>query len=182
MHEVLQTPELLENILLQLPIKDLLLRVPLVCKEWQASIAASPRLQQALFFKPLNGKPLRFIKRKTDAAWAESEDDPHAYTVFLNPFYFSLEYALNGGMQSRRQFDAFSHAKASWRRMLATQPASGSNMGLVKEGGHIRLGDLAKGWYGFHTSMTRIEGRTHCLEVYDGYEVRRIVRPKALWM
>jgi len=44
-------PELLEHVLLQLPIKDLLFAQK-VCKHWKQTIEASPRAQQALFFRP----------------------------------------------------------------------------------------------------------------------------------
>ncbi|KAK4989311.1 hypothetical protein LTR50_003303 [Elasticomyces elasticus] len=44
-------PELLEQILLQVPIKDVLV-YQRVCGQWQAVIASSIRLQRALFFAP----------------------------------------------------------------------------------------------------------------------------------
>ncbi|KAK5699477.1 hypothetical protein LTR97_005605 [Elasticomyces elasticus] len=48
--QVLDLPELLENILIQLPIRDLLFAQK-VCKDWQQAIAASPKIQEALFFR-----------------------------------------------------------------------------------------------------------------------------------
>jgi hypothetical protein len=59
---VLATAELFEMILLGLPIRQLLIKIPLVCKHWQATIAASPKLQQALFFKPIPYEPLQLLK------------------------------------------------------------------------------------------------------------------------
>ncbi|KAK5124041.1 hypothetical protein LTR85_002238 [Meristemomyces frigidus] len=96
MDKALKTPELLEAILLQLPIRDVLLNAPLVCKHWQTTITDSPRLQQALFFKPLNGKPLRFIDRSHTKGRAEDVDDQYAYTVHKNPFLHNLLRLLNG--------------------------------------------------------------------------------------
>ena len=54
---VLDTVELLEHILYKLPMRDLLLSQR-VCKQWQAVIKASKKLQCALFFEPLDGSPL----------------------------------------------------------------------------------------------------------------------------
>jgi hypothetical protein len=48
---VLATAELLELILLNLPIKDILFAQK-VCKQWKQLIDSSPLLQQALFLKP----------------------------------------------------------------------------------------------------------------------------------
>ncbi|KAK5721867.1 hypothetical protein LTR15_006460 [Elasticomyces elasticus] len=48
--QVLALPELLENILLQLPTRDILFAQK-VCKEWQEAIAASPKIQEALCFR-----------------------------------------------------------------------------------------------------------------------------------
>ncbi|KAK4959817.1 hypothetical protein LTR10_002705 [Elasticomyces elasticus] len=48
--QVLALPELLENILLQLPTRDILFAQK-VCKEWQEAIVASPKIQEALFFR-----------------------------------------------------------------------------------------------------------------------------------
>lgn len=49
---LLETAELLEMVLLRLPCKDLLL-AQRVCKTWQNAINASPEIQQALCFRPL---------------------------------------------------------------------------------------------------------------------------------
>lgn len=49
--KVLGTNELLEMILLKLPLRDVLL-AQLVCKTWRADITASIDLQRALFFEP----------------------------------------------------------------------------------------------------------------------------------
>ena len=57
--KALQTPELLEHILFQLPTKDLLL-AQRVCKFWQANIKASKKIQQALFFRPADGGPVEY--------------------------------------------------------------------------------------------------------------------------
>ena len=53
--KVLNTVELLELVLLELPVRDLLL-VQRVCCTWHSTIENSRLLQQALFFKPI-GRP-----------------------------------------------------------------------------------------------------------------------------
>ena len=53
--QVFATTELLEGILLDLPMKDLLF-VQGECTGWKAVIDASPKLQQALFFPPVTDK------------------------------------------------------------------------------------------------------------------------------
>ncbi|TKA72430.1 hypothetical protein B0A55_05406 [Friedmanniomyces simplex] len=84
--QALATEELLENILLLLPISDILIRAPLVSKTWRATVEGLPRLQQALFFMPVKGKPLRLF----DTGWAEDEKNIHAYTVSANPWFHSI--------------------------------------------------------------------------------------------
>ncbi|KAH6663967.1 hypothetical protein F5X68DRAFT_217962, partial [Plectosphaerella plurivora] len=49
--KVLRTPELLELVLLELPLRTLLTRASLVSKQWRDHIISSPPLQRALFFK-----------------------------------------------------------------------------------------------------------------------------------
>ena len=52
---VADLPELLEMILLNLPLPDLLI-AQIVDRTWHAVIRDSPTLQQALFFQPVPGK------------------------------------------------------------------------------------------------------------------------------
>ncbi|KAJ6540517.1 hypothetical protein B0H19DRAFT_850384, partial [Mycena capillaripes] len=113
---VIATPELLELILSQLPIRDLLLFAPLVSKRWQA-VTCTPVLQRALFFEP----------------------DPSAIIPIQNPLLveiFSPFFAEPTETESKwpgsvstiqamrwaKNLDAFKRADASWRAMLVTQP------------------------------------------------------------
>ncbi|KAK3642791.1 hypothetical protein LTR56_010615 [Elasticomyces elasticus] len=48
---MLDVPELLENVLLYLPLRDII-QAQRVSKHWLDSIKSSPRIQQALFFRP----------------------------------------------------------------------------------------------------------------------------------
>lgn len=199
MNDVMQTSELLETILLQLPIRDLLLTTPLVCKAWQAAITASPRLRQALFLTPLKAKPLRFMRRKGAGVWAEDEQDQHAYTVLVNPFYTFLTKRLGYPSKPRGAFhEALMRPDASWQCMLLTQPASTRHEEAVTEGAIVareqvgeerelvRLGSLLHEHRSYrwldHMWMVAPYGTVHCKEVTYGWEVRRIVRPKAPWL
>ena len=55
--QVLGIVELLEKILFHLDTKTLLL-AQRVCKQWRALVKRSKKLQQALFFEPVNGGTL----------------------------------------------------------------------------------------------------------------------------
>jgi hypothetical protein len=60
--EVFGTPELLEMILLGLPIRHILASAERVCRSWKATIDGSIKLQRALFFQPLPYGPLYLIE------------------------------------------------------------------------------------------------------------------------
>ncbi|KAJ7108396.1 hypothetical protein C8R43DRAFT_1044225 [Mycena crocata] len=119
---VLSTTEILSQILAQLPMRDLLLKVPLVCSTWQATIL-TPALQRALFFQP-------------DFAIAPASPVQNPLLVELFPAFFapyqkerwhsSTCWPSNASSISRMPWatapDAFRRADASWRRMLVTQP------------------------------------------------------------
>ena len=94
MEEVLHTLEHFENIFLHLPIKELLIMGPLACMQWQAAIAASPRPQRAIFFTPLRGKPLQYLRRNWINALEEYDDDPHAYTVLVDSFFAYMQASI----------------------------------------------------------------------------------------
>lgn len=122
---VFAIPELLEAILLNLPPRELLV-VQQVSKQFQATINDSPKLQQALFFRPA---PLR---------------DPGSWTAnpllrdLFTPFFFifedtELNRIANGVVlmdwftdeylgHPRPRRNAMLRPNASWRRMLFIQP------------------------------------------------------------
>ncbi|KAL4954382.1 hypothetical protein BDW69DRAFT_163300, partial [Aspergillus filifer] len=52
-NRVLETPELLEMILVQTDMRTLLISAQRVCRTWKALIDHSPSLQRALFFTPV---------------------------------------------------------------------------------------------------------------------------------
>lgn len=102
--------ELLERILLELPMVDILL-VQRVCRRWKAVIQDSLPLQRALFLAPLD--PLRF------------DSDEFSYQLTFNPLlqsrgFFPSWASLNVAFRIPRAVDP----NASWRRMYLTQPPS----------------------------------------------------------
>lgn len=50
-------PELFERFLLHLPIQNLIINAPLVCKKWKNAIDTSPSLQCGLFLRPVSNNP-----------------------------------------------------------------------------------------------------------------------------
>ncbi|KAK3691903.1 hypothetical protein LTR37_018334 [Vermiconidia calcicola] len=92
---VLDTVELLEHILYKLPMRDLLLSQR-VCKQWQAVIKASKKLQCALFFEPLDGSPL--------------------LAVTQGQYRLRFIRAPSAG--------PYKYENASWRKMLVSQPTT----------------------------------------------------------
>ncbi|KAJ6508668.1 hypothetical protein C8R45DRAFT_1208302 [Mycena sanguinolenta] len=117
--EVIATPELLERILAQLPIRDLLVLAPLVSKTWHA-VTLSPTLQRVLFLEP---DPLALASERTQ--------NPLLMEAF-SPFFPSREGSTSyPGWSSLKDIetmlwsrapDAFKREEASWRRMLVSQP------------------------------------------------------------
>ncbi|KAK3654953.1 hypothetical protein LTR56_003811 [Elasticomyces elasticus] len=70
--QVLALPELLEHILLQLPMRDLLLSQK-ICKDWKHAIESSPSIQRALCFAP-----------GTQADVDELRNDENILTIFTD--------------------------------------------------------------------------------------------------
>ncbi|KAJ7093266.1 hypothetical protein B0H15DRAFT_831848 [Mycena belliarum] len=117
---VITTPELLVLVLVQLPMRDLLLRAPLVCKMWLAT-TLSPDLQRALFFAP-------DLDPFSDAAAAPVHNPLLAelFPPFFAPrpptrFDWPPARALTA-LPAAAAPAAFAHPAASWRRMLVAQP------------------------------------------------------------
>ncbi|KAK3072205.1 hypothetical protein LTR53_007236 [Teratosphaeriaceae sp. CCFEE 6253] len=85
--KVFAVPELLENILLRLRLRDLLF-ASTVCTIWKSIVAGSPSIQRALFYKP--GTIADVAKPEDDEiAQVERREDGYA----LNPFLFELNGA-----------------------------------------------------------------------------------------
>lgn len=119
-HEMWDVPEVLENILVRLPMKDLLLDQR-VCTQWRDLIQAAPRLQEALFFKPIstrhvgqNGKISRERNSLLEAAFPGWFVKP--LRQWGQAHFADVSWATSAARLAILRRDA------SWRRMLTAQP------------------------------------------------------------
>lgn len=147
--KVLNSPELLEIILLNIPLQYVL-AAQRVCWHWRNVISSSPQIQRILFRKPA-GDAVRFkhnwsnileCSQKTECerlyeamgrlneehnawVWAVS-GAPFRGRVLINPFlltdspYINLSQYL--GKLKINQDETSSQLEASWKQMLLTQP------------------------------------------------------------
>ncbi|KAJ6506835.1 hypothetical protein C8R45DRAFT_797092, partial [Mycena sanguinolenta] len=111
---VLATPELLELILSQLPMRDLLVTAIRISKTWHAT-TLTPSLQCALFFLPSLSSDSEHIQNPLLAATFPSFFAARSMRCRVRTL---MDQELPWGKAS----DAFKRAEASWRRMLLTQP------------------------------------------------------------
>ncbi|KAF2186404.1 hypothetical protein K469DRAFT_707061 [Zopfia rhizophila CBS 207.26] len=120
--------EILELILLHLPMRDLLL-AQLVCSRWKAVIDASIHIQRALYFLPrtipdrvtassFDLNPLiqhafrrHFLLEQDDLWPLHLKNSCVQYTMVIMPLPMSDPWE-----------GSFKERKASWKRMLITQP------------------------------------------------------------
>lgn len=118
-NEALNTPEILEMILIELDMRTLLTSAQRVCRTWVNMISNSPSIQKALFFTPIK-----------DSEWGENVKmlNPLLTATFSSIFpakgrlddyklnFFDLTMAKGSAMNQ------FVRRSASWRRMLVQQP------------------------------------------------------------
>ena len=123
---VLATPELLEAVLLQLPISDLLVTAQLINHHFHTAILSSCSLQEALFFRPRSRLrtsscvPNSLLRKKFPPFFDPCADGEHSSfgRFFASETQFEdLEW--NRGPEKRK---AYARKEASWRRMLVAQP------------------------------------------------------------
>jgi len=120
---MLATTEILEAVLLQLPLREIL-HANAVCRRWRDVIAASPTLQQALFLAP---------DPAASARDREPEKNPLLEALFRELFQSGLSFNRWDALEikwfqrmawfadeARRR--AVLRADASWRRMYPVQP------------------------------------------------------------
>ncbi|KAK3115459.1 hypothetical protein LTR53_005161 [Teratosphaeriaceae sp. CCFEE 6253] len=116
--KVFAVPELLENILLRLALRDLLF-ASTVCTTWRSTVAGSPSIQRALFYKP--GTLVDVAEAEGDeTSQAECHEDGYS----LNPFLFDLESgSLQQAIAEPDALCRLSHvAPDSRRKMFLAQP------------------------------------------------------------
>jgi hypothetical protein len=143
--------ELLEIILLNLPLRDMLLAQS-VCWTWRNVISTSPGIQQALFFRPARDavrfkhnwsnildctskdqcerlyQDLAMLDEEANAwVWSGTEE-PYRGRIIINPFFDQTfnpsSYRLPGTLPIPTQYmdSDYSTLQASWKRMLLMQP------------------------------------------------------------
>lgn len=106
---------------------DILSIVVRTCKQWQAIVNNSIKLQQLLFFKPISAVRLRYFDDNTEypdpitGRWAPSPDDAAIHRIYTHPFLTTMSDEYD---QRDLDWTAKNNPKSSRRRALATQPAA----------------------------------------------------------
>jgi len=123
MEPVFKTAELVEQILLQLSMRDLLVQAQRVCRYFHHVIISSPVLQQKLFFQGdnsygfVNEQQYRCqvnpLLRDAFPSLLGNNENNHVGTEL----YLKLDWA-----KSDAKSKSYKRKEASWRRMLVTQP------------------------------------------------------------
>ncbi|RAH84600.1 hypothetical protein BO86DRAFT_396853 [Aspergillus japonicus CBS 114.51] len=120
MPDVFLVPEILEAILLGLDMHTLLISAR-VCGTWNACIKSSRRIQQALFYVPIDADSTR-TRRKSrknplvvDKIWSE-----FIYTELNSRVRHGAWFCPHTASDKKER--AYLRPEASWRRMLLQQP------------------------------------------------------------
>lgn len=172
--------ELAQQILLELPIRDLI-HLPRVAKQFQSTVANSKPLQRALFLKPLTGKSVILVKPTPGRmVFLSDEGSEVSVHVLGNPFARRVMNGLN------KKNAAFLNQEASWRRMLLCQPPIRrieDKSGRKYRDDHgvkllqsVLAGEKRPHWY----SAGHIETWEFFMRVQLASDVRRIEKP--LWV
>lgn len=121
-------PELLENILLQLPIRDLLFAQK-VCKTFKQVMEESPSIQRALFFTPGGVGDVYQTDGKETAEQAAHTEYVRTKSIALNPLvvsdYIAYHYKSVGVLKGEYHFSEAAlkaRQNASCHRMWMSQP------------------------------------------------------------
>jgi hypothetical protein len=114
--QALFIPEILEAILLELPLQDLLTNAQLVNREWRTAIKSSKSIQKALFFKAdpaASSQKPRFnpLLQKAFPPWFDGRRH------YRGKPFTDLKWSKNDEKRT-----AYMRKEASWRRMLPMQP------------------------------------------------------------
>ncbi|KAJ5159187.1 uncharacterized protein N7500_008838 [Penicillium coprophilum] len=133
-------PEIFELILLNLDIRTLLTKATRICHTWSHFINSSPRIQWALFFRPLDNAlnkpktqnpllaetfPSIFHQSgySTGRNTTRNDTDPDTNTNAANEkVILNLTFTTFDMVRNPHKWDAYIRPEASWRRMLVQQP------------------------------------------------------------
>lgn len=120
---VLSTAEILESILLELDLETLLTAAQQTCRAWKYVIDASPSLQKALFFSPIEDTEGHKEKIRNPLLVGRF---PPFFTKPNREDMFALEprsfMSCLDMIKRRYKFEAYVRPEASWRHMLVQQP------------------------------------------------------------
>jgi hypothetical protein len=133
-HAVLNTNELLCEIISRLPLQDIIAATG-VCKTWHFALKASRTtlaVKQALFLLPTSIRQITTTTKDIPKRVEDIPRKPHGvYAVVgeVNPFFarmcnplFSVNADYVSQFQTMSQRRNFEHPAGHWREMLITQP------------------------------------------------------------
>ncbi|KAK6414388.1 hypothetical protein LTR81_011760 [Elasticomyces elasticus] len=172
-HDVLDLPELLECILLNLPIRDLLFSQK-VCRRWKAAVDSSP-IQKALFFRPGTAANINYISSNhiSTTAWLEAGERKgkqipdgdeyrpaqhcvqHMATIrregyAINPLLLTygpgLSFHLKPELWQQRDACTSSFSVPSWTKMFLTQPPGKTCVRQSMKSVHYDRNSPRRGW------------------------------------
>lgn len=169
------TVELLEIILLYLPIRDILL-AQRVNAQWRATINCSNRLQRALFIELIVPECQRN---------SLSEDSSGGPKVFFNPLADKLFWAMSLWQVSLMDVmpETWKYPEASWRQMALTQPPVDAGFRIntfwfrLFNTGSYRLGRIVEELEG---EYSHTGGRKNCVTRQDLHIWKRLEIAKDL--
>ncbi|KNG85904.1 hypothetical protein ANOM_006089 [Aspergillus nomiae NRRL 13137] len=134
-HKIFHIPEILEQILLQTPPQTLLTAAQRTSQTWHALITTSPKLQEALFFRPQ--KPLTPSNSSSSSTTTHRTLNP-LLTPKIWPQLFrkrldsqpatttTTNYGYTLPPADPLEEELYLRPDASWRRMLVQQPPTSS--------------------------------------------------------
>ncbi|KAK4916477.1 hypothetical protein LTR49_015575 [Elasticomyces elasticus] len=123
---VLDLPELLENVLLKLPIRDLLFSQK-VCQHWKATVDSSIRIQRALFFVPGTANDVSHTTPSHIFTTVCSEEDAKHSRLRRPGYAMNCLLVIYDESRSESKFRSeplcsSAEPRGSWSRMFFTQP------------------------------------------------------------
>ncbi|KAK5710218.1 hypothetical protein LTR17_019053 [Elasticomyces elasticus] len=125
---VFDVPELLEAILLQLPIRHLHCTTRHVCNTWKAHISRSARIRKALFLAPGTPHDVAAYASRT-RAYTIRTDVGKTANVTLNPLIFCTDVAGEEASMICTIIELGAHAAVD-HKMYLTQPPTRVVVGI----------------------------------------------------
>lgn len=117
---VLNTPEILEMILIQTDIRTLLTSAQRVCRAWSKLITSSPSIQKALYFAPIKSSEGEPNEKTLNPLLKEKF--PPIFPLQDSSTYDGFDFSDFNWTKDILSLTRFVRADASWRKMLIQQP------------------------------------------------------------